>query len=601
MIVAAAMLVVNGLSGAAQAVALSWIVDGVIDGQMTKTVVGAVVGGLALAALRVTAWSLVDIPGILGLEAGLELERETLLRTATMPGLHSLERPTYLDQVALVRTGGAELVRSLFSLARSASLLLRLVVSLWLFATIDPFLTVVPVVAIPALALIQRGQRHTDRAINQATEDNRAASALHQLFLQPAAAMEMRVFGCATWLDSRADDHWQRSARTIRRGAFRAAGASVIGWLLLTSGYVTALLLVANQARAGLASAGDIVLVSQLALQLRGNIIEASLVASSTATAMRTVDRFLWLEDVAAAEHAQYCGTSLAPDLLTDGIRLEHVSFSYPGTNKAVLRDVCLHLPAGTTVAVVGNNGAGKSSLVKLLTGLYRPGQGRVLIEGIDLVDVDLTDWRCKLSATFQDYLRLEGPARYSMGIGDARAMDDDQRLREALKRASSETLTHHWPAGLDTHLGITYDDGIELSGGQWQRLAVARAMMRDQPLLLILDEPTAALDPVVEHALFVRYLQAARRVAGSRGITVFITHRISSARMADLVVVLHDGRIAECGTHVDLLSANGAYSAQFRQHAAAYADERDKRRRSDLHDHEPTPPVRGSSKETTI
>jgi ATP-binding cassette subfamily B protein len=238
-----------------------------------------------------------------------------------------------------------------------------------------------------------------------------------------------------------------------------------------------------------------------------------------------------------------------------------------------VLRDVCLHLPAGATVAVVGSNGAGKSSLVKLITGLYRPSQGRILIEGIDLVDIDVADWRCKLSATFQDYLRLEGAARYSIGIGDTRLIDDDQRLRAALQRANSETLTRLWPAGLDTHLGTTYDSGIELSGGQWQRVAVARAMMRDQPLLLILDEPTAALDPVVENAMFERYLQAAQRVTGRRGITVFITHRISSARMADLVVVLHEGRITECGTHADLLRANGAYSAQLRQHADAYAD----------------------------
>ncbi len=471
MLVTGAILILNGLSGAAQAVALSWIVDGVVGGQTTKTIVGSVVGGLALAAQRVSAWSLVDIPGILGVEAGLELERETLERTATMPGLHFLEHPDFLDQVALVRAGGTELVTSLFSFVRSASLLLRLVVSVWLFASIDPLLTVVPAIAVPALVLIQRGQRHADRGLNLAIEDKRVASALHELFLQPAAAMEMRIFGCAGWLDCRADYHWQRSVRTIRRGAARAAGNSVIGWLLLTSGFVAALLFVANQARAGLASAGEIVLVSQLTLQLRGNVIEASAVTSSTAAALRTVDRFLWLEDIAAAEGAQYCGTLPAPDSMADGLRLEHVSFRYPGTDKVVLSDLCLHLPAGVTVAVVGSNGAGKSSLVKLIAGLYRPSQGRILIEGVDLVDVDVANWRCKLSATFQDYLRLEGPARYSVGIGDTRLIDDDQRLREALQRANSETLTRRWPAGLDTHLGTSYGSGIELSGGQWQRV----------------------------------------------------------------------------------------------------------------------------------
>ena len=446
-----------------------------------------------------------------------------------------------------------------------------MVSGLWLLAAVHPLLAVVPLFAVPSLLLVPRAQRHVDDANAAAAEHARAATQLHRLFVTPAAAMELRVFGAQDALDRRAGRLWRFVARLTFSGASRAALVSSAGWAVMTLGYVAALLFVAHEAVSGRATPGDVVLVSQLAVQLRGNLAQTTTVTRQAAAALRTADRFLWLEDVAADQRRDYQGRAAAPRTLRDGVCLDHVSFTYPHTHRPVLSDVCLFLPAGATVAIVGENGAGKTSLVKLLAGLYRPTEGRVLVDGTDLRHLDIEDWRGQLAAGFQDFLRLEALARHSVGTGNPPFMDDDTRVRDALDRASSLAMVDRWPSGLDSHLGKTYRDGVELSGGQWQRVAIARAMMRPDPLCLILDEPTAALDPAGEHALYERYAGAARSVCGHGGITVVISHRFSSVRMADLIVVLEEGRVTEQGSHAELLAAGRTYASMYRQQGAAY------------------------------
>jgi ATP-binding cassette subfamily B protein len=236
-----------------------------------------------------------------------------------------------------------------------------------------------------------------------------------------------------------------------------------------------------------------------------------------------------------------------------------------------VLTDLDLFLPAGSTVAIVGENGSGKTTLVKLLARMYEPTDGRILLDGIDLRSFPIEQWRRRLSAGFQDFVRFELSARESVGVGDVYSEVGDQRLLDALDSAVAGDVVAGLPDGLHTQLGRQFD-GVELSIGQWQKVALGRAMLRDAPLLLVLDEPTASLDAPTEHALFERFAGAAHGVTGSTGgITLLISHRFSTVRMADLIVVVVHGRIAETGSHDQLLAAGGVYAELYRLQARAY------------------------------
>ncbi len=248
------------------------------------------------------------------------------------------------------------------------------------------------------------------------------------------------------------------------------------------------------------------------------------------------------------------------------------MAFTYPGTDRAVLSGVNLILPAGTTVAIVGENGAGKSTLVKLLCRFYEPTEGSILIDGEDLRRIPLAEWRGRIASGFQDFARFEFVARRTVGVGDLPFLDDQPVVEAALDRAHAGDIVGRLSEGLSTQLGKSYTDGTELSGGQWQKLALGRAMMREMPLLLILDEPTSALDAEAEHALFERYAEGAQRVgAATGGITVLVSHRFSTVRMADLILVVADGRIVESGPHATLMRNRGLYAELYDLQARAY------------------------------
>jgi ATP-binding cassette subfamily B protein len=259
------------------------------------------------------------------------------------------------------------------------------------------------------------------------------------------------------------------------------------------------------------------------------------------------------------------------PSRLHQGITLDHVSFAYPGTDRVVLDDVSLTLPAGAVVAIVGENGAGKTSLVKLLAKLYAPTSGAIFVDGQPLGRMPAADWRARLAGAFQDFFRFEFRARQSVGIGDVPRLDDHPAVDTAIGRAGADDVIDRLGQGLETQLGPTWPDGVEVSFGQWQKLALARGFMRDEPLLLVLDEPTAALDAETEHALFERYAAGARRDGDGGRITVLVSHRFSTVRMADLIVVLDGARLVEVGTHEDLLARGGQYAELYGIQAAAY------------------------------
>jgi ATP-binding cassette subfamily B protein len=257
---------------------------------------------------------------------------------------------------------------------------------------------------------------------------------------------------------------------------------------------------------------------------------------------------------------------------LSEGIAFEHVSFAYPGTGRLVLDDVTLEFPAGAVVALVGENGAGKSTLVKLLARMYEPRSGSITVDGVDLRSIAVDEWRERLAGAFQDFYRFEYPAQRTIGVGDLPRLDDDDAAGTAVTRAGAQDVIDRLADGLDTQLGSAWEGGAEVSFGQWQKLALARGFMRDSPLLLILDEPTAALDAETEHALFERFAAAARTEAATGRVTVLVSHRFSTVRMADLIVVMDGARVVESGTHEELLARNGQYAELFSIQAAAYS-----------------------------
>ncbi|WTW97602.1 ABC transporter ATP-binding protein/permease [Streptomycetaceae bacterium NBC_01309] len=569
---AAVMIVLVSLAGAATSLTLKGMVDGAAEGAwgyaLTSAGIAALAAGVNGACLRVYG----NTHDSLAATVGARINTETVRIAGGMPGTDHLERPEYADQIALLRKGGAPLVRAAFSIADLVSLAVRVLIAVALLAWVHPLLAVAPLLAVPSVLLAGRAQAHVERAAVDAAEHVRTADHLHGLFTQPTAAMEMRVFDCADALDRRADEAWARAARIRLKGAVRASATAVAGWLVVAAGYVAALLLVVAEARAGRATPGDVLLVAQVLVQLRGNVSALATTTRQVSAGLRMADRYAWLVDRAAEEHARYAGTAAVPEGLTAGIRLEGVRFGYPGSTRPALDGVDLVLPAGRTVAVVGVNGAGKTTLVKLLCGFHRPDAGRVTVDGTDLADLDIAAWRARISGTFQNFLRLETTFQHSVGAGLPERMDDPAAVTAALRRADAESLLVRRPEGLATPLGRSYREGAELSGGQWQKLAVARAMMRPAPLLLVLDEPTAALDPVAEHALYERYVGAAARVRENGGTVLLVSHRFSSVRMADLIIVLNDGGVEDTGTHDELVGRDGSYALMFRQQAAAFA-----------------------------
>ena len=238
-----------------------------------------------------------------------------------------------------------------------------------------------------------------------------------------------------------------------------------------------------------------------------------------------------------------------------------------------MLEDVSVKFPAKAVVAIVGENGAGKTTLVKLLAKMYEPTSGAIFLDETPLARVPASEWRRRLAGAFQDFFRFEFRAQQTVGLGDVPRLEDAPAVSAAVDRAGAGDVVTRLTAGLATQLGPTWPGGVELSFGQWQKLALARGFMRDEPLLLILDEPTAALDAETEHALFERYAAAARSSAEKQNgrITVLVSHRFSTVRMADLIIVLDGARVVEVGTHEELMARKGHYLELYSIQAAAY------------------------------
>jgi ATP-binding cassette subfamily B protein len=249
-------------------------------------------------------------------------------------------------------------------------------------------------------------------------------------------------------------------------------------------------------------------------------------------------------------------------------ITFDHVSFAYPGAGKSALDDVSFEIEPGQTIAVVGRNGAGKSTLLKLLCRLYEPTGGRILVDGVDIRDVDPDELRSHMSAMFQDFVMYQATAAENIGLGDLEHLEDRARIELAAQQAGANGVLEGLPKGYDAALGRWFDEGVNLSGGEWQKVALSRAFLREAPILM-LDEPTSALDAEAEYELFARL----RDLAHGR-TALYISHRFSTVRQADRILLLDQGHLVEEGTHRELMDLGGGYAELFTLQASAYVDE---------------------------
>jgi ATP-binding cassette subfamily B protein len=248
------------------------------------------------------------------------------------------------------------------------------------------------------------------------------------------------------------------------------------------------------------------------------------------------------------------------------GIVFDNVSFTYPGAERPAIRDLNLDIMPGQSIALVGHNGSGKTTLVKLMAGLYRPDSGRISYQGTDLTDWDPRELRDRIGVIFQDFMRYQLTVGENIGIGDVEAIEDAARWARAAEKGQASDFIENLPEDYQTQLGRWFNRGQELSGGQWQRIALARAFMREQAEILVLDEPTSSMDAETEMEVFERF-----RTQTEDKIVILISHRFSTVRQADTIAVMEHGTIAELGTHEELIALNGRYARLFELQASAY------------------------------
>lgn len=549
------------------------IVDSAVAGDTTTLVVtaiaAAICGGLSFGSV---SWAIELNTKMI--EATSTAVDERLVRlTARLPGIAHLDRPELLDDLEVLRQERVHLSEGAdaFSLVLGAGF--RAVITGVILAMLNPVLLLTPLLAVPALVVSRRGQRRRVEAVRSGAARSRLARHLYDVGSEPGAAKELRIFGSADALRNRFNRTAAAADRTVTRAVSRNIVPTVLAGLFLAGGYLGALLLMVRQYSQNSASLGDLVLTLSLVTWITLQVSQAVVFLAFLNETISASRRLLGFEDyVNEAERGQG-GDLQPPRSLERGVRLEGVGFQYPGSQKWALRDVTLEIPAGSVVAVIGANGAGKSTLIKLLTGLYQPMTGRIVVDDIDLADTVPGSWYEQTSACFQDFARLQFTVGRSVGLGDLPHVEDRDRIATAVRQGAAADLVDGLADGLDTPLGRSLPGGVELSGGQWQRMALARARMRQQPCLLVLDEPTASIDPLAEDTILRKYLAAARQtVERGNGITLFASHRMSTARSADMIIVVADGRIAEMGHHRELsVREGGIYQDLYRRQAEAY------------------------------
>ena len=546
------------------------IVDAVVAHSREGTFRWVLVELALVTAMATVQRGLSLVRSLLGARLGIDIN-VTILEKALGLDLRHFEDPDFYDKLTRARREASSrpialvtetfgLVQSVITLTGYAALLLRF--SAWsvlaLFAA-----------TIPATIAEMRFSKLAFKVRNWRSPESRRLLYLEYVLANDEHAKEVKLFGLGPLLLDRyrtlSEQFYEEDRRLYVRRTKWTHALSLVGTAAFYASYATMALLAA----AGALTLGDMTLyvlafrqgqqAFQSALAAIGSMYEHNLYMSNLWDYLRVADEAARLPPPSSASPEGLASPSR-------GIVLEDVGFHYPGKDVWALRHLNLSIPAGESLALVGENGAGKTTLVKLLTRLYEPTEGRIWLDGRDLKAWDVGDLRSRFGVLFQDYNQYQLKVRENVGLGSVAYMADEPRIGRAVERGGATEIVKGLAGGLDAPLGRWFQDGTELSGGQWQKIALARAFMREEADILVLDEPTASLDAEAEHAVFERF----RALAQGR-TTIVISHRFPTVRMARTIVVLEHGRIVEQGTHEELRALKGRYSRMFELQAEGY------------------------------
>jgi ATP-binding cassette subfamily B protein len=492
--------------------------------------------------------------------------RAEIIRKALTLDLAFFEHPDYYDRLQNARREGSykpvELINDTFQIVQNAITLVSFAVLMLRFS---PWL--VPILlatSIPAFIAEKRFSEQGFRLLTRRAPETRQINYLARLLTEDSAAKEIKLFNLGDKLLERYTTLFAKFFAEDKSLAVRRAAVGFSLGLIATMGFYGSYAWIVWRTVQGIISLGDMTLyltifrqgqsTFQSILAAVGNIYENNLF-------MANYFEFLDLEP----QMRVTAPPKKLPVKIVVGIEFCGVGFRYPESEEWVLRDVDLTIRPGEKIALVGHNGAGKTTLIKLLSRLYDPTEGVILLDGIDLRDIDPLELRQKIGVIFQDFVRYHLPARENIGFGQIEAADEMEKIIESARKSGAHSIIENLPEGYETMLGRWFHGGHELSLGQWQRIALARAFMRDAEIL-VLDEPTASLDAQTEYEIFRHFQELTEGK-----MAILISHRFSTVRMADRIVVIENGRIAEIGSHQDLLRREGIYARLFSMQAEGY------------------------------
>jgi ATP-binding cassette, subfamily B, bacterial len=490
---------------------------------------------------------------------------EMILGKALTLELADFENSEFYDKMTRARREASSrplsLVRRAFSLGQSSVSLIGYGLLLLAFSPLA--VGVLVVASLPAFLAEARFSEDAFRVFRWRAPESRMQMYLETLLAREDYAKEVKLFGLGPMLLDRYRAIFERLFAEDRRLALRRGGWGFVLGLLSTASFYGAYAWIVYETVLGRITLGEMTMY--LLVFKQGQSALAALLGSIGGMYEDKLYLSNLYEYLEHGTRSSEGGKGEGPRP-GEGLRFEEVTFVYPGAERPALDRVSLELRPGEKLALVGENGAGKTTLVKLLARLYEPTSGRILLDGLDLREWDSLVLRRRIGVIFQDFVRYQLLAGENIGVGDVDAMDDEKRWHDAADRGMASDFLHKLPAGYRTQLGGWFKDGQELSLGQWQKIALSRAFMRGAADILVLDEPTASMDAQAEARVFQRF----RELTEGR-MALLISHRFSTVRMADRIAVISDGRVAELGTHAELLETNGTYAHLFRLQAEGY------------------------------